>query len=446
MHKKNQPSRTLSGFDVVCLIAGMLIGAGIFKAPSVVASHMASGAEFIMVWVIGGLISIVGALCYAELAATYPSAGGEYHFLSRAMGRHVAFFHAWSKTTVITTGSIAILAFTLGDYMTVIYPLGEYSSFIWAAVTIVLLTLVNLGGIRQTKWALYTLTIAEILGILAIVYAGFSKSEIGSLAELLERQSASSNYGLAMVFVLLAYGGWNEAAYLSAEVKDDRHGIAKSLLWGLGVVMVLYCLTNFAYISTLGLVGLGQSKAVAYDVFIKAFGKESAMVFSVIVILSCLNSLQATMVLGARSGFALGRDYRVFAWLGHWHPSGHPRNSLMVQSMASLAVVLAAVWTRQGFETVVEFTAPVFWCFIMLVGVALLKLRQTDPETPRPFKVPFFPVLPMVFIAATGWMLWSSLVYTGKGAWVGVLVLMSGVFPLWLNRLRYKNDVGVHAA
>jgi len=118
----------------------------------------------------------------------------------------------------------------------------------------------------------------------------------------------------------------------------------------------------------------------------------------------------------------------------------------MVQSMASLAVVLAAVWTRQGFETVVEFTAPVFWCFIMLVGVALLKLRQTDPETPRPFKVPFFPVLPMVFIAATGWMLWSSLVYTGKGAWVGVLVLMSGVFPLWLNHLRYKNDVGVHAA
>lgn len=441
MHKKNQPSRNLSNFDAVCLIVGMLIGAGIFKAPSVVAGHMASGADFLMLWVLGGLISVIGALCYAELAATYPSAAGEYHFLSKAMGRHIAFFHAWAKVTVITTGSIAILAFTLGDYMSVIYPLGDYSSFIWAGGVIVFLSAVNFFGIKQTKWFMNALTIAEILGIFAIVYAGFSKNEMNSLAELFDRQSESSQYGLAMVFVLLAYGGWNEVAYLSAEVKDDRHGIAKPLFWGLAAVMLIYCLINFAYLSTLGLLGLSQSHAVAYDVFIKAFGKESAILFSVIVILSCLNSLQATMVLGARSTFALGRDYRVFAWLGNWHSSGHPRNSLLAQSVASLAVVVMAVWTRQGFETVVEFTAPVFWFFILLVGVSLFRLRHLEPDAPRPFRVPFYPVVPLMFIAVTAWMLWSSLLYTGKGAWVGVFVLFSGVIPLGLNLFLDKKQL-----
>lgn len=429
MSSDHLPQRTLSTFDVVCLISGTVIGAGIFKAPAIVAGQMASGMEFLLVWVLGGLISVAGALCYAELATAYPHAGGEYHYLSKSFGKSIAFFYSWARSTVIITGSIAILAITLGDYMSTIYALGEYSSYIWAMLAIAFLTVVNLLGIREGKLAQNILTVAEFLGILAIVYAGFSKHDIASMADLMQRQSASSNYGLAMVFVLLTFGGWNEAAYLSAEVKDEKRGVARSLLWGLGLVTLVYLLANLAYFSTLGLAGMAKSSAVAHDVFTMAFGKESAMLFSVIVIFSCLNSLNATIIFGARSAFALGRDYRLFAWLGHWHVTGNPRNSLVVQMSMAIGVVGLAIWTRQGFETVVEFTAPVFWFFILLVGVSVIRLRRMQPEVTRPFKVPLYPVLPLIFIAVTGWMLWSSLLYTGKGALVGVLVLVLGLVP-----------------
>ena len=424
------PLRTLSTLDVVCLIIGTVIGAGIFKAPSVVAGQMDSALEFLLIWVLGGLISIAGALCYAELATSHPHPGGEYHYLSKAFGKRIAFFYAWARSTVIITGSIAILAITLGDYMTTIWPLGPYSNYLWAMLSIVGTSALNLLGIRESTRTQNALTVLEVLGIMAIVYAGFAQQGIASMDDLLARQDSHSHYGLAMVFVLLTFGGWSEVSYLSAEVKDRRRGMSRALVLGLVAVTLLYLLANLAYLNALGLQGMAQSKAVASDVFTLAFGKGSAMVFSVIVILSCLNSLNATMIFGARSNFALGQDFRTFAWLGHWHGSGNPRNSLIVQMLISLAVVVLAIVTQQGFEAVVEFTAPVFWAFVLLVGVALIVLRQREPDLHRPFRVPLYPWLPLAFIGVTGWMLWSSLVYTGLGAWVGAAVLVCGLIPL----------------
>ena len=436
------PLRTLSTLDVVCLIIGTVIGAGIFKAPSVVAGQMDSALEFLLIWVLGGLISIAGALCYAELATSHPHPGGEYHYLSKAFGKRIAFFYAWARSTVIITGSIAILAITLGDYMTTIWPLGPYSNYLWAMLSIVGTSALNLLGIRESTRTQNALTVLEVLGIMAIVYAGFSQQGIASMDDLLARQDSSSHYGLAMVFVLLTFGGWSEVSYLSAEVKDRRRGMSRALVLGLVAVTLLYLLANLAYLNALGLQGMAQSKAVASDVFTLAFGKGSAMVFSVIVILSCLNSLNATMIFGARSNFALGQDFRTFAWLGHWHGSGNPRNSLIVQMLISLAVVVLAIVTQQGFEAVVEFTAPVFWAFVLLVGVALIVLRQREPDLHRPFRVPLYPWLPLAFSGVTGWMLWSSLVYTGLGAWVGAAVLVCGLIPLAWEASRHRMPQG----
>ncbi len=438
MHSSDGPQRTLSTLDVVCLILGTVIGAGIFKAPSVVAAHMGSVPQFLLVWLIGGLISVAGALCYAELASSHPSAGGEYHYLSRAFGKHIAFFYAWARSTVIITGSIAILAITLGDYLTTIWPLGPYSNYLWAMVAIVSTSALNLLGIRESTRMQNALTVLEVIGILAIVYAGFSINGIESMGQLIERQSGGNEYGLAMVFVLLTFGGWNEVSYLSSEIKDGRRGMSRALIWGLGGVTVLYLLANLAYLNALGLSGMAQSSAVASDVFMLAFGKGSAMIFSVIVILSCLNSLNATMIFGARSAFAMGQDFRTFSWLGRWHASGHPRNSLILQMLVALAVVGLAIVTQQGFETVVEFTAPVFWGFILMVGLALIILRRRYPDLHRPYKVPLYPWLPLGFIAVTAWMLWSSLVYTGLGALVGVAVLACGLIPLAWEALRHR--------
>ncbi len=439
MQSREGPQRTLSTLDVVCLILGLVIGAGIFKAPSIVASHSGSVGDFLIVWVLGGLISIGGALCYAELATSHPHAGGEYHWLSRAFGKHTAFFYAWARSTVIITGSIAILAITLGDYLSTMVPLGTYSSYLWAMICIVATSALNLLGIRESTRTQNALTVLEILGILAIVYAGFSVNGISSMHDLMARQSSSSQYGLAMVFVLLTFGGWSEVSYLSSEIKDGRRGISRALICGLAAVTLLFLLANLAYLNALGLEGMAASSAVASDVFTLAFGKESAMVFSVIVILSCLNSLNATLIFGSRSNFAMGQDFRTFAWLGRWHGSGNPRNSLILQMLVSLAVVGLAIITRQGFETVVEFTAPVFWSFVLMVGLALFILRHRQPHLHRPYQVPLYPWLPLAFVAVTAWMLWSSLVYTGLGSLVGVAVLACGLIPLAWEAWRHHS-------
>jgi amino acid transporter len=157
------PLRTLSTLDVVCLIIGTVIGAGIFKAPSVVAGQMDSALEFLLIWLVGGLISIAGALCYAELATSHPHPGGEYHYLSKAFGKRIAFFYAWARSTVIITGSIAILAITLGDYMTTIWPLGPYSNYLWAMLSIVGTSALNLLGIRESTRTQNALTVLEVL-------------------------------------------------------------------------------------------------------------------------------------------------------------------------------------------------------------------------------------------------------------------------------------------
>jgi amino acid transporter len=440
MHSSNGPERTVSTTDVICLILGLVIGAGIFKAPSIVAGHTGSVGDFLIVWILGGLISIGGALCYAELATSHPHAGGEYHWLSRAFGKRMAFFYGWARSTVIITGSIAILAITLGDYLSTILPLGTYSSYLWAMICIVATSGLNLMGIRESTRTQNALTVLEILGILAIVYAGFSVSSVTSMQDLMARQSSTTQYGLAMVFVLLTFGGWNEVSYLSSEIKDGRRGIHRAVIWGLAAVTVLYLLVNLAYLNALGLSGMAASSAVASDVFMLAFGRESAMVFSVIVILSCLNSLNATMIFGSRSNFAMGQDFRTFAWLGRWHGSGNPRNSLILQMLVSLAVVGLAIITRQGFETVVEFTAPVFWSFVLMVGLALFILRHRQPDLHRPYRVPLYPWLPLAFVAVTAWMLWSSLIYTGLGALVGVAVLALGLLPLGWEAWRHRPD------
>ena len=434
MQNQDAPQRRLSTFDLVCLVFGTVVGAGIFKAPSIVAAMSGSGAEFLLAWVAGGLISVAGALCYAELSTAYPSAGGEYHFLSRSFGKNLAFFYVWARATVIVTGCMAILAITLGDYMAAIWPLGPYANFIWAVGVIAVLSLINLIGIHQSTFTQNTFTIIEFLGIVAVIIAGFYASGSAPSWDVLTQKTGDTNFGLAMVFVLLTFGGWNEVAYASAEARDEKRGISRALALGLGAVTIMYLLANFAYLKALGLSGIANSQAAAYDVFILAFGKGSAMVFGLIVIFSCLNSINATIIFGARSNYAMGNDYRVFSWLGKWHSSGNPRNSIIVQAAIASGLIVFAAITSQGFKALVEFTAPVFWFFVLLVGVSLILQRVRDPDAVRPFKVPLYPVLPMVFIGSTAWLLWSSLMYSGAGAWISVAVLLSGCVPLLLNR------------
>jgi basic amino acid/polyamine antiporter, APA family len=238
--------------------------------------------------------------------------------------------------------------------------------------------------------------------------------------------------GYAMVFVLLTYGGWNEAAYLSAEVRGDRRSILRVLLWGIGIITVIYLLTNAAYVYGMGLEQLAGSTAVAADLMRGVAGTAGANFISVLVVVAALSTINATIITGARTNYALGRDFRLFRWLGHWE--GHadsPRNALIVQGAIALALVALGGLARGGFTTMVDYTAPVFWFFFLLVGISVIVLRLRDPGATRPFRVPLYPITPILFCIVCLLMLYSSLNYTGIGALVGVAVLVVGV-PMFL--------------
>jgi basic amino acid/polyamine antiporter, APA family len=427
----SKPTLTLA--DAISIIVGIVIGAGIFETPALVAANSDRDAVAILAWLGGGVISLIGALCYAELATAYPHVGGNYEYLKRAFGRDIAFLFAWARMTVIQTGSIALLAFLFGDYASQLLSLGSFSASIYAVVAIVLLTSFNVMGIRQGKSIQNWLTVITILGLVAIIGLGllFAPPAVQTTTPVV----ASGNWGAAMIFVLLSYGGWNEAAYISAEIQQPRRNIVRSLLWSIGIITTLYVLINVAFLRGLGLAGMARSQAIAADLMRQIWGEPGAIAIAALIASTALGSLNASIFTGARTNYAFGRDVPLLRFLGRWRTqAGTPMTGFLVQGAISLLLILLGTLTRNGFEAMVDYTAPVFWFFFLLSGIALFRLRIKDPDRLRPFRVPFYPLTPLLFCAVCAYLLYSSLAYTGWGAIVGVVVVVLGIPVLYRSK------------
>jgi len=441
--------------ETVTLIVGVVVGAGIFKAPALVADMTGGAPWMFLAWALGGVVSLIGALCYAELCTAYAHAGGDYHFLHRAYGRGLAFLFGWARYAVITTGSIALLAFVFGDYLQQVLPLSGVpasGATFYAAAAVLALALLNLAGLRNASLAQTGLTLLEVGGLAAVaagavLLAPAPEVPAGGAPDAAAAGGAfPASFGLAMVFVLLAYGGWNEAAYISAEVKQGErgggrsHNMVRALVLSVTLIALLYLLVAWACWHALGMRGLAASAAPAADVMRLAFGPAGERVLALLVAVSALTSINATMIVGARTGYALARDWPALGWLGGWDSArGTPRTALLLQCAAALALVGLGGALGGGFRAMVEFTAPVFWLFFLLTGLSLFVLRRREPDRPRPFRVPLYPLLPALFCAACAGMLWSSLSYVSaqhlggfNAAWIGVAVLAAGVLVLAL--------------
>jgi amino acid transporter len=426
-----QPRQTLSLFDAVAMIVGLIVGAGIFGTPSIVAGAAGSEGMLVASWVAGGIFAIIGALCYAELSTAYPSAGGEYHFIQKAYGRQLAFLYGWARMTVIVAGSIAVFAYLFGDYMSRVVNLGAHSSAIWAALVVGALTLVNYIGIREGKATQNVFTVLEVGGLVLIVVAGLLLAPAPAAAPAAAAGSGpwhlGAGIGTAMLFVLFTYGGWNDAAYISAEVRNRDHNMVRALLAAIGIVTLLYLLVNFAYLKGLGYDAMVRSDAVAADLLKAVWGTTGEKVIAIMIAIAALTSVNGSIIVGARSNYALGRDWPLLGALGRWHEeSGSPRVAMLVQGAIALALVAFGAMQKSGFKGLVEYSLPVFWGFFLLTGIALFVLRRKEPDAPRPFRVPGYPVVPAIFVLMCGYLLYSSLAYHGTHALWGLGVLAIG--------------------
>ncbi|MGD0516307.1 MAG: amino acid permease [Thermoguttaceae bacterium] len=436
---QESPKKQLSLFDSTCLITGIIIGAGIYEVVPDVAKGARYWWAFLGIWAVGGLISLCGALGYAELASAYPKEGGDYVYLTRAYGRWAGFLFGWLQLAVVRPGDIAAMAFIFARYARKIYDpfphaMAQYwSHLIYAAAAVAVLTGINIVGVPQGKWTQNLLTTAKALGLLAIVavaIAGPGSPPSFTIAD-------SKPLSLALILVLFTFGGWNEMAYVAAEVKNPARNIVRALVLGTAAVTLLYLLVNGAFLYTLGLSGVANSNAVAADTVSAMFPKYGAGLISALICISAMGATNGLIFTGARISYAVGVEHRVFRPLGRWNArTGTPVRALLLQGVIAVGLIVLL----GSFVNAILYTAAAVYSFYLATNLAVIVLRFKEPDAQRPYRVTGYPMPTILFCVVCAFLIQSAASYKPGVAAGALVILLLGLPLYWLsNRLRDRN-------
>lgn len=422
----------LSVWDAASLIVGIVIGSSIYRTPQLIFGNVSSPALGMVLWFVGGVLSLCGALVYAELATTYPRCGGEYNYLTRAFGPWLGFLYAWAQLSVIQTGSIGALAYIAAESMAALFHWSEATHAWLAAASVIGLTAANMAGLRLGAGVQNLLTVSKLLGLAAVIFVGLWWGHADPWA--LAKPTSHASLSVALVLVLYGYGGWSDAAFVAAEVRDLKRNVPRALIGGLGLIVVVYLLVNLAYLRGLGGDGVPRSQQPAADVLALWLGDRGRSVMYLIVLITALGGVNGLVLAVSRVHATAGQDHRIFAWLGRFSRSESPLAALVLQAVVTVAIILtvgtsvgreafnrivvavglpAIEWESYfgGFDTLLAGSAPAFWLFFLLNAIAFFVLRIRDRHVERPFVAPGFPVLPGLFAAMCGWMMYSAAAY-----------------------------------
>jgi APA family basic amino acid/polyamine antiporter len=358
-------------------------------------------------------------------------------YLSRAYGKWSGFLFGWAQLTVIRPGDIAIMALAFATYIRTIYdPLADFpgwSQRIFAGGAVVVLTVINILGVKEGKWTQNLLTVVKALGLLGIV---------GIAVFAPERSQTQATFNplpmsLALIFVLFTYGGWNEMAYVAAEVKNPNRNIVRALFLGTGSVIGLYLLVNGAFLYTLGYEGLAISGAVANDAISTVFPDIGGGLISALVCISALGAVNGLIFTGARITYAMGAEHKTFKLFGKWNERTEtPAFSLMVQGVIALSLIMIF----GSFIDTILYTAAAVYAFYLGTSLSVIVLRFREPNVERSYRVTGYPVTPLVFAAVCAFLIHSSITYAWATRRISIIVLLSvlaaGLVIYWLTDVR----------
>lgn len=425
------PAR-LGLWDAASIIVGIIVGVGIFEIPSDIFQAVPGPWQALVVWLAGGIFALTGAMCFAELASAYPRSGGEYVYLTNSFGSLVGFLFAWAQLAVIRPGSIGVLAYVFATYADRIWELPSYGQLGLAVLSVAGLTAINILGVTLGAYTQNLLTVLKVLGVATIAVVGLGVSSPAAF-DAAPNEVGRGWFATAMILVLWTYAGWHEAAYIAAEVKDGRRNIPRALILGTLAVTIIYLLVNLAYLLGLGFVEAKRS-GIAANLLEQVWPVGGVSAISVLIMISALGAINGMIFTTARIYSEFGADHRLFRPLSHWSKTwGTPARALVVQGVISVAMIVGVALVadvrlaRINLDAMISVTAAVFWAFFFLTGVALFVLRRIDPETPRPFRVPLYPVLPLLFCAACGYMVYGSILYKPWHSLIGVAILAVGL-------------------
>ncbi len=427
--------RSLGLGDATLLVIGCIVGVGIFRMASPIASHVQSPLGTLLLWAVGGLLSLCGALCYAELAAMFPTSGGDYVYLSETYGRFWGFLFGWTKLFIERTGTIAILGFVFAEYGSRIVPVGAEALRWVAAGAILLLTAINIAGIRWGKYVQNTFTVLKMIALVSVIGAGLSAAfrqdtVAPDWSMPLVDVPFLQSMGVALVFVFWAYGGWTEAAYVADEVRDPTHNVPKAIISGVLLTTLLYLLVNWSYLLYVPIERLPATPLVASTVMEDALGTFGATFIASMVACSAFGALNGYILTGGRILYAMGKDHALFARLGTVHPKFHtPAVALWVNS----AIAIGLVFTKT-FDQIATYSTVVISVFFIMAVFGLMLLRRRKPKQPRPYRAWGYPVTPLLYCVAMVWFILDVCLKQPKDAAFGFGFLALGLPLYWLSR------------
>jgi APA family basic amino acid/polyamine antiporter len=427
--------RTLSLRDVILLVIGAVIGSGIFIVPALVLQQTEGRiGTALLVWLVAGVLSLLGALTYGELSAADPQAGGIYAYIRDAFGPLPAFLYGWTLFLTIGGGAIATLAVAFTSYLNQLVPVSGITAKAVSIAMIAVITAINVRGTRQSSDVQNVTTAIKVGAILVmgslllISGSGFQGTSQSFWPEVWS-PSVFSGVLAAMIGVLWAYEGWQFVTFSAGEVKDPQRTFPRGIITGTAALIAIYCFANIAYIAALGPERVAASGAVAADAVGALLGPTAAKLIAATILVSMFSAANSILLTTPRVYFAMARDGLFFRSLAEVHPRFKtPATAVIVQ--AAWAMVLAATGTFNQLLTYVVFTG---WIFYGLGAASIFVLRRTRPDQPRPFRVPGYPITPALFVIASAVLVINTLIDQPGVALVGLAFVLLGapVFFVW---------------
>ncbi len=433
--------KDLSLFGLIMIVIGSVIGSGIFLTPSQIAGHLSTPASIMIVWCFGGFIALTGALTYGELGGMFPKTGGVYVYLKEAYGDFIAFMYGWAYFTVIMSGTVAALAIAFSSYMGYIFEMSSFQKSALSVIVVIIVSVINIFRVKLVEMFTSTFSIMKLLGIALIIFVGlfFGNYETMKINEVVSNTKTESNFisafGLALIGVLWSFGGWHHASFLSGEAKNANKNIPRAMIIGTMLVLIVYLLTNAAYMFLMTITEMAQSESLASDALSKII-PVGGILIAIIILISTFGTALVGSLTGPRLYLAMANDGLFFRKLSQIHPkSNTPVNAIIAQGI--WAVIILLLWGT--FEAVITYVVFIDWIFFFLTAIIVIIFRVKRKNVNRPYKTPLYPITPIVFIITSFLFVVNTLIGNILYAGAGLALLILGSPFYFYFKQKQKN-------